>query len=326
MAHELTKNANGEYEMFSMGEMPWHGLGQRLEARATADQALEAARLNWTASLRELITVDGINIPKVSAIIRDDNKFVLGVMSSDFRIIQNVESAALMDAIIGTGEACYETAGSIYGGKKTFMVAKLPGVIRAKGEDITEQYLTLVNAHDGTASLRIYFTPIRVVCKNTLTASLQGQTNAVAIRHYGDISKRIESAQEALGLAKRYYQDFQEIVTHLTTKQVDRAMVAQFLKDCFEVKAPVEGQPELVSTRTQNNMATVTQMFDADPKNNMDGAAGTAWGLYNAAVQYADYATVTTNKTGERRMNSVMFGTAADFKQKALANIMALTA
>jgi phage/plasmid-like protein (TIGR03299 family) len=318
VAHELTQNGNWQYEMFYTGKKPWHGLGQALDKPATAEEAIKAANLGWTVSKRELITVDGIPITGHKAVIRDDNKFPLSVMSDDYEIVQNTEAFAFFDSVVGTGGAYYETAGSIQGGKKVFLVAKLPEVIKATKNDITEQYLTLVNSYDGKMSLRMMFSPIRVVCANTLRAALRNMNESISIRHIGDVDAKIREAQNALGLAHRYFAEYQEIVDRLVKAVATKEMVESFLNSCFEITPPEE-----VSTRTKNAMNVVKHLFNS-PNNTDYGISGTAWALYNAATEYADHAATSVKGDADRRMNSIMFGSSANFKQRAMDSILEL--
>lgn len=319
MAHNLTVNANGQHEFFYTGEKPWHGLGQALDAPATAEEALIAANLGWNVEKQTMYLNPTTPIESHMATVRADNQKVLGVVGKDYTVVQNTHAFAFFDSAVGTGEAIYQTAGSINEGKRVFIVAKLPGTIKAVKNDEVEKYLTFINAHDGTMALRMFWTPIRVVCQNTLNAALNrnGFKESIAIRHFGDINNRIRAAQDYLGLAHRYYADFENIVERLVAKQVSNQEVENFLKSCFEVG-------EDVSTRTKNQMEEVKNLFENDPKNNVEGIRGTAWSLYNAATQYADHEAVAVSKSADKRMSAIMFGSSAKFKQIAMDSALAL--
>lgn len=331
MSHEITVRKDGRAEFAYVGEKPWHGLGTRIgDGPAKLEDILAAAGLGWTVSKRELITCDGIPVTEHVATVRDDNKVVLGCVGKDYELIQNVQAASIMEAIIGTGEAHYETAGSLFGGKRIFIVAKLPEVLRAGQKDISEQYLTLAEAHDATMSLRVYFTAVRVVCNNTLQLSMRGMKNCVSIRHSGSIDEKIEIAQETLGMARKYFATYQQIVDKLTAKLVDKEMVEAFLKDVFEIgKKPVivnaeeELEKDKVSKVKERQMGEVKDIFRNDAKNNLQGIGGSAWALLNSAVQWVDHH--RKYDSADERMSSLFFGPGMVIKQRAMESILTLT-
>lgn len=327
MAHELTKRADGSHEFMYAGEKPWHGLGTPVNTLQKAQDAIQHAKLDWSVSKRALITCDGFSVPENigMAVTRDDNNLPLGIVTDSYELIQNHEAFSFFDAVVGTGEAIYETAGSIFGGKRVFITAQIPGTIRLSGDDTIEKYLILTNPHDGSGSLRMFFTPIRVVCNNTLNAALRQASSDytldrnISIRHTGDVQAKISQAQNALGLANSYYKSFEEICQSLRSKLVDSAMVNTFLRECFELKPTDE-----ISTRTANSMDRVEALFSSDPKNNLAGMKGTAWALYNAAAQYADHEAIAVKQFNDRRMNSILWGSGESFKDRALNSCLEL--
>lgn len=185
MAHELA-TTNGRTAMMYAGEIPWHGLGTRLNEPATACEAIEAAGLNYQADLKDIQTTDGIPIPQRKAVIRSDSRDVLGVVGTSYVPVQNHQAFGFLDAVVADGSLRYHTAGALGKGERVWMLAKLPDEIRVKNsDDITEKYLLLSNSHDGSSSLRVHFTPIRVVCANTLAIAARngrGQESPSCIR------------------------------------------------------------------------------------------------------------------------------------------------
>ncbi|MFH0921819.1 MAG: DUF932 domain-containing protein [Fibrobacterota bacterium] len=325
MGHELTKNQNGQHEFMYCGKEPWHGLGQRLNGPATSVEAIDAANLAWSVSKREMMTLDGIDCKGYSAVVRDDNNKLLSIMKDSYQPIQNIEAFAFFDSVVGTGEAVYETAGSIYEGRRVFLVAKLPSSFFATADDRIDQYLTLMNTHDGSSALRMYFTPIRVVCKNTLMASLSKMKDCVSIQHTGDIATKIKEAQDSLGIAKKYFMSFQEIVEKLVQKQMDVKLVDEFLKELFKPAANLnKAQKDEVSKQAQKKISQVKANFDCDPKNNLPGIQGTMWGFWNAIAQFADHECRSVGGNADNRMTSIMQGYSADLKQTSLEKIMSL--
>ena len=201
MAHNLAET-NGRTAMAYFGETPWHKLGTKLDRPATAAEAIEAAGLNYEVRLTSLITENGIPVTQKKAVVRGDTQDVLGVVGNSYVPVQNREAFQFLDTVVADGEVRYHTAGALGKGERIWMLAKLPGHIRVKNtDDITEKFLLLHNSHDGTSSLRVFFTPIRVVCANTLSvAQRDARGQGVSIIHKGDLSAKVREAQKVLGL------------------------------------------------------------------------------------------------------------------------------
>ncbi len=177
MSHNLMIQ-NGEASMMYVGGVPWHGLGTALDKPATAEEAIQAARLDWQVKKLPLYASDGDNsllrlpVPDKYAVARENSLDVLGVVGSSYTPVQNREAFAFFDPIVGKQAAIYHTAGALGKGERVWILAKLPDSIRVVGDDITDKFLLLTNSHDGTSSLQVKFTPVRVVCQNTLSLAI----------------------------------------------------------------------------------------------------------------------------------------------------------
>jgi len=121
---------NGKPAFMFYGEEPWHRLGQKLEAPATAAEAITAAGLDYEITLTDVATVDGMMVPKTKAVVRYDNQTVLGVVSDKYCPVQNRQAFSFLDAVVADGGLRYHTAGALGRGEKVFLLAKLPGHIR----------------------------------------------------------------------------------------------------------------------------------------------------------------------------------------------------
>src|SRR6185312_4039210 len=144
-----------------------------------------------------------------------DNHAVLGVVGKDYEIVQNVNAFEFFDAIVGCGDGIlYETAGALGKGERIFITAKLPGYIRVGKQDMIEQYLFLTSSHDGFGSITAAFTPIRIVCNNTLNAAMRNHSNSIKIRHTERAKERLEQAHLLMGISNRLSAELESIFNH----------------------------------------------------------------------------------------------------------------
>jgi len=154
MAHDIA-TTNDKPAMAYFGETPWHRLGTKLERPATAAEAIEAAGLNYEADLVPLFTGDGAAVTDRKAVVRSDTRDILGVVGTSYVPIQNTECFSFLDAVVAEGSVRYHTAGALGKGQRIWLLAKLPGHIRAKNsDDITEKYLLLPDARCGASAPR----------------------------------------------------------------------------------------------------------------------------------------------------------------------------
>jgi phage/plasmid-like protein (TIGR03299 family) len=307
--------------MFYVGNAPWHGLGTRLESLATSKEAIDAAKLGWGVRLEPLFAQHGemqLKVPNRFATVRDDRHEVLGVVGKSYTPVQNADAFSFFDGVVGEGKAIYEVAGSLGRGEQVWILAKLPGELRIAKDDIVEKNLLLVNSHDGMSTLKMFFTPIRVVCQNTLSASLSQRKagEGLALKHYAGIAEKISAAQDILGIATRKYDELGEMYKHLASVKVDTPWIEEYVKLCFP--AVKEDQ---VSTHMKNVRQSVVELVDS-ASNTLVGSAGTAWGAYNAVTEYIDHR--KTAKTGAK-LRSIWIGTGAVVKDAALRLAVNLT-
>jgi phage/plasmid-like protein (TIGR03299 family) len=242
MAHELC-SVNGRTSMMYVGEVPWHGLGTKLTSPATAREAITAAGLDYEVTLTDLITTDGIPVNGKVAVVRDDTRDVLGVVGGRYQPIQNRECFSFLDAVVADGGLRYHTAGALRKGEVVWMLAKLPGIIRVRfSQDVSEKYLLLTNSHDGSSSLRVFFTAIRVVCANTLSmANREGDGEGLSIRHQGNLVTKIRQAREVLGIAHRFFDDLEGQYDVLARYHPTYSQVADYYKAL--VPDPIDASP-----------------------------------------------------------------------------------
>jgi len=311
--------------MFYTGKPPWHGLGKELAKPATAAEAIEAAGLNWDVKCGTILVNDfqgkksakEIVIPNHFATVRMDKRIPLGIVGRLYTPIQNRDAFSFFDSVIGENQAIYHVAGALGKGETVWILAKLPSDIRIVGtDDIINKYLLLTNRHDGTMSLRMFFTPIRVVCQNTLSAALSVRKvgEGITIRHFPDIHKKVEQAKRLLGLAVDYYKDLAEAFNELARHQIVETWLDEYLAEVMP--SPSNKEP---STRLLNIRANMKSRYSS-AANSLPGIRGTAWSAYNAVTEFVDHGRrvpkIDEDKT--RRLESVWIGSGAQIKERAL--------
>lgn len=316
-------SANVESMMFA-GETPWHKLGTYVgDKNVTSEEALKLSGLDWKVGLRPVFAdISRANngtqyelADEHRAVVRETDGRVLGIVGTRYAPLQNVDAFKFMDSLVQGKHAMYHTAGSLCGGKKVWMLAKLPDVVKVKGKDITEKYLLLTNQHNGDGAARVFFTPVRVVCANTLGMALKGFTRheGYSIRHTGDIEQKIKAAQQVLGLAQKYYKEFEVKANWLADQRFNDTMMAIALRKIF----PAQNENE-IPTRTQNIRNKVVALFQGEGKGSVE-FRGTAWGAVQAFSEFADHHKTVRGENEDlgARLDSLWFGSGAALKHRA---------
>jgi phage/plasmid-like protein (TIGR03299 family) len=316
MAHDLA-TTNGKTAMAYFGDTPWHRLGTRLDSPATAAEAMEAAGLNYRAELTPLVTAEGMAVSERKAVIRSDSREVLGVVGNSYVPIQNSECFSFLDAVVADGNIRYHTAGALGKGERVWLLAKLPGHIRVKGtNDVTDKYLLLNNSHNGSSALRVFFTPIRVVCANTLAiADRIGHGKGIAVQHKGDLAAKVQQAQTVLGLANRFFDDVELKVDILASHYPTKNQLETF----FETLYP--DTPDGKNTRVENIRAELFRLFEYGKGQDIPGIRHSSWAALHAVTEWVDHHRPTrARNAGERdrlRLQSQWFGSGARLKAQA---------
>jgi phage/plasmid-like protein (TIGR03299 family) len=339
MAHNLNFNEKtAKYSFFSVQQKAWHGLGQIVSEYPTSAEAIKHAGLDYEVVKTSLYTkgssiiqtTNGIEIgnselhvPNYFANIRNDNNAVLGVVGKDYQIVQNKEAFSFFDAIVGGNEGIlYETAGALGNGERIFITAKLPDYIRVgKGDDVTEKYIFLTTSHDGSGSITAAFTPIRIVCQNTLNASLRNMSNVVRIRHTSGAKQRLEDAHKVMGLANQLSTQLEGVFNEWAKVKVSDNEVKKLIELALcpnkeTLQHIQKGNVDEISTVFKNTVEDAFSYAMISDTQQMETTKGTLFGAYNAVTGY--YQNVRTYKDNEAKLQSIIMGGTAQMKsQKA---------
>lgn len=337
MAHNLNFNEQtGKHSFLSVKEKAWHGLGQIIEGYPTSAEALKFAGLDYTVVKRKLFTYDNenevangdteikipeIEVPNYYATLRTDNEAVLGVVGKDYEIVQNTDAFSFFDAIVGGDGIQYETAGALGKGERIFITAKLPNYIRVGKEDLIEQYLFLTTSHDGAGSITAAFTPVRIVCNNTLNAALRNQTNAIKIRHTANAKDRLEQAHRLMGISNHLGSELEQIFNQwakvpMTDPQVKKLIQMAMVPNKEVLQNIQAGKEDELSTCFKNMTDAAFEYAMTNDSQLMETAKGTVFGAYNAVTGY--FQNVRSYKNEEAKLKSLLLGGTAQYRaQKA---------
>lgn len=306
--------------MFSAREVPWHGKGTIVQHCLTAADAITAAGLDWQV-VTEPVWVGGQETDW-RATVRQDTGAVLGIVSGRYCPVQNRELFSFFDRVVDPEEgAFYETGGSLKGGRRVWLLAKVPGDFYVPGveEDLIQNYILLASSHDGSLCVLAKHTPVRVVCNNTLSMALAGhKQRQVSIRHTTNAVAQLREAHKALGLATRRVEVLKEATERLCTLKLNQKLIAHFLQTVFPSTAEVDGQPP--STKAIKHRELVHELYEVGAANILKGMRGTGWALYNATAEYADH--LYPSRAGTDTLNRIWFGQGERLKTKAAAVLL----
>ncbi len=268
--------------MFSVREKPWHGLGTIVKEAPDSSEALRLAGLDWEVVQSPIFTTHG-KVEGFKANVRNTDRQVLGVVTDRYKVVQNTEAFAFTDSLLGEGVQ-YETAGSLMGGRKVWLLARLPREFIIAGERISP-YLEFSNTHDGSGAVRVAVTPIRVCCNNTLNLALGTAQRSFSMIHTGDIRGKIHEAKQTLFMADQYMEDLGREFERLRKQKLSDQQVREYI----DLLLPVEKGASPVTVKNvrklRNDMAM--RYFDAPDLKNL---GNNAYRFINAASDFATHA------------------------------------
>lgn len=269
--------------MFYVRETPWHGLGTRVNEAPDSREALTAAGLDWNVLQEPIYTEAEELVDGYKANIRDSDRQVLGVVTDRYKIVQNRDAFSFTDQLLGEGVR-YETAGSLQGGKKVWLLAHLPHEYIISGERISP-YLVFFNSHDGSGAIKAALTPIRVVCQNTLNLALSTAKRSWSMIHTGDIKGKMQEAHDTLFMAEKYMDKLGKEFETLRRKKLTDKQVMEYI----EILLPVEdgSTPQQIKNMKRLQEDMKLRYFDAP---DLKDVGNNAYRFINAVSDFATHA------------------------------------
>lgn len=304
--------------MMYVGEKPWHELGKKLEKEATSAEALVASGLDWRVEKQPIYTntMNGtVMLDRHFANVRQDTQEVLGVVGSDYCILQNKDAFRFCDALVGEAAAMYHTAGALGNGEIIWILAKLPKHIKIKNKDDIENFLLFSHRHDGKQRVRVMFTPIRVVCQNTLNQAISGNNNTAFIQHRSGMGLKLQQVRDQIGIVYKQMDMFEELSNKMAEKQIKVSEFKDYLgKLNLATDAEMKEQQMLRRMIVEEELSA---LFEFGPGAQYNSAKGTVWGAYNAVTRYVDFDKPVKSKDPSYRATSLLYGSGALLKHRA---------
>lgn len=297
MAHGIEESDS----MFSARVTPWHGMGVVTDDVLNMEQAYKTSKLDWMVEKRPLFFPGsgGLYHDSLEAfgVVRVHDEKLLGVCGEGYNPIQNEESFQFCETLLQEG-ATYETAGSLFGGKRIFITANLRQ-IDILGDKVNE-FLVLANSHDGSMPMTGMITPIRVVCNNTLRMAVESATRIVKIRHTKNAADRIEVARKILGLAHKYTDKIRDNAEKMIQIEMNGNKLDSFIDKVFGF----DEKDDNVSTRMKNQLESQRDMFvECLMAPDIENFGGTAWGVFQALSDFDSHRPVPRDSQNSKDRN-----------------------
>lgn len=360
---------------FSVEKQMWHGLGNvvELEDVSSVDKALEVAGLDWLVTTApvycEVMTSAGVSMVAIAKrrgvyrerkdsegnLLKVEPSDVFDVVTERYQPYQNREALTAFQPLLDDGTLRLETAGSLQGGRKVWLLARYAADVEVKEGDALVPYVLLAMGHDGKLSVRMLNTPVRVVCWNTMQAAgvsddgdgVRGPavSGGFAIPHVGDVGQKVLEARDyivacnrELGLTVQAYRKLAE--TDVTSEQVRRFTKNVFDEDyvkaqkliarlrereeleAADIKASIRGKIQEIEdliNKPSRVERKVVELLETGPGSELAGK--TAWGAFNAATRYIDH---ERGNNADTRLTQSWFGQGATLRRKAFSEAAAL--
>ena len=312
MAHEVETMAYA-------GEVPWHGLGVPVSNDLTVYQMMDKANLNWKVhEVPNYVDWEGQRVNTTfKSLIRETDGRILTTVGKDWNPVQNEEAFKFFEEYVNVGDMEMHTAGSLKDGQYVWALAKVKDSFELFSGDKVDSYLLFSNPHVYGKSIDIRFTPIRVVCNNTLTLSLSGKNNkAVKIRHRTKFNA--EQVKETLGIATEELQKYKEVAQYLgSTRIKDVETLIHYYNDVYP-RDEKHGTTPLKEETLSKPAKVALKNFDTQPGAKF--AEGSWWQAFNSVTYSQDH---VYGKNKDNRLYNSWFGRGQVLKKKALDKALA---
>ena len=351
MAHQIEQIAY-------VGETPWHGLGNQLSPHQPIEVWAQQAGMDWRIESSDVSYMAqnerGQSIimlyEEQRVLYRSDTHAPLSVVSQRYQEVQPKQILEFYRDLTEQSGFELETAGVLKGGKKFWALAKTGQTSALKGKDVSNGYILLATACDGTLATTAQFTSIRVVCNNTLAIALKGQNSSAGVVKVPHSTKfDAEKIKQQLGISVRAWEDHMYEMKQLSQRKVTQTEAAAYFDAVFNntsLSVPeqedgiiqfyrnvaMQAQSNNPATKADNKtepngraMSKVMTMFNGQGRGaELSSAKDTAYGLLCSITEFADHERRAMSQ--DHRLDSAWFGAGAGLKQRGLEQALAMIA
>jgi|TARA_R110002074_G_scaffold33325_8_gene92761 phage/plasmid-like protein (TIGR03299 family) len=312
MSHEV-EIIDGQAQMAYAGELPWHGLGTKVASDLAPSQIMQQAGLDWSVEKETMTTASGVEIEGKKALVRSSDNKVLDVVGDNWNPVQNSEAFEFFSEYCLAGDMEMHTAGSLKGGQMVWALAKVKESFDILGGDQVDSYLLFSNPHKYGKAIDVRFTPIRVVCNNTLSMSLgQNVANSVSLNHRTAFNP--ESVKQTMGIAHEKFAQYKETCEFLASKKFNMNSLIQYYNEIFP--RTYQGKQE-VNVKDYNDLTNNAQkafsFLETQPGAKF--GEGSWWSALNSVTYLTDH---KMGREADSRLTSAWFGANQTRKVKAV--------
>ncbi|NAR65001.1 DUF932 domain-containing protein [Acinetobacter haemolyticus] len=346
MAHQLE-------QMAYVGETPWHGLGNQLTQNQPIDVWAQQAGMDWRIESSNVSYMaqnergQSIILPyeEQRVLYRSDTHAPLSVVSQRFQEVQPREILEFYRDLTEQSGFELETAGVLKGGKKFWALARTGQTSSLKGKDVSNGYILLATACDGTLATTAQFTSIRVVCNNTLAIALKGQSSSTGVVKVPHSTKfDADKVKQQLGISVRGWDEHMYEMKQLSQRKVTQYEAAAYFDAVFnnttmsitdqedniiqfyrDVATQAQAKGKEKSEPNAKSMSKAMEMFNGQGRGaNLSSAKDTAYGLLCSITEFIDHERRAMST--DHRLDSAWFGTGASIKQRGLEQALSMIA
>ena len=303
MAHEL-EFVNGEAQMAYAGDLPWHGLGTKVSNDLTPQQMMQKAGVDWKVrEVESFVEFDGKRMATgQKSLIRETDGKILTNVGKDWHPCQNETAFEFFHEYVLAGDMEMHTAGSLKGGQYVWALAKVKESFDLFGGDQVDSYMLFSNPHVYGKSIDVRFTPIRVVCNNTLTFALDSASQrAVKVGHRAQFNP--DMVKEQLGIAHEKFAKYKEMAQFLGSKRFSVESLLNYYNEVFPLTSGQDKQEQVTAETISRQAKNAYDVLETQPGANF--AEGTWWQAFNSVTYVTDH---LQGRNADNRLHSQWYG------------------